>query len=262
MNRMLRAIGFVAGLTLFTVMNAGAMAQDVLPVPPAADERAATRDDITLYGPINGKALTPYSDEDFLGLGSYTNELNWSITYGETVIVKIKVPATGLTKSYKNLQTCSFGGPFSFTVGCSLKMMATDFFQHIKDGQTFNWRVIMRAETGEVFKSEWATAVVDEVNAPVLPPSPINVTVYQGSSLTWLHDPLNAGYTVIIKRASDGVVVAKQDISGATCTETCLLDPYTVEGLQSGTAYKWFVKATGYSGETAKSLKQTFMVMK
>ncbi len=81
-----------------------------------------------------------------------------------------------------------------------------------------------------------------------------------GDLLSWDTAIANDRYTVIVKRLSTSELVAKYHILDSACAVTCSFDPEILTDLVPGAQYRWFVKARGLNGDTAKSAKQNFVV--
>jgi hypothetical protein len=140
---------------------------------------------------------------------------------------------------------------------CVVPFYESTLHSAVRDGQTVKWHVTAVYGTQKV-KSPLRTLTADTVNAPTAL-APINGTVLaSGELVNWNHSPANRSYTLIVKHVASGTTVIKESLLSGECVIYCGKDPYELADLQGGAEYKWFVKATGFNGNKAKSAKYTF----
>ena len=191
--------------------------------------------------------LTSPSDGDTV---AYDTDFIWSNSGADKYILKFTIVETGEKLKYTMLgESCGFEA-------CAVSLYKTPLFNAVKDGQIVNWRVIAKNGTDKV-KSVVRTLTADMVNAPTT--SPVNGAVIEaGDTLTWTNHPVNQSYTLVVKHVATGEAVIKETVLAGECIWLCTIEPHTLVDLQDGAQYKWFVKATGFNGNKAKSAKHTF----
>jgi hypothetical protein len=180
----------------------------------------------------------------------YDDSFVWSHGGADKYILKFTIVETGQKLKHAiNGTSCGIDE-------CSISMYKTPLFNTVHDGQTVKWRVVAKYGT-EKIKSVVRTLTADMVNAPMT--SPVNGAVIgSGDELTWTNHPVNQSYTLIIKHVASGETVIKESMLAGECLWLCSIDPHSLADLQDGAQYKWFVKATGFNGDKAKSAKHTF----
>ncbi len=243
MNRTLKLIAFL--VCIFT-LSVTALAQDVLPLPAAADEDAP-RTTITLDKPVVFGAIQPGTQFSWTHIGGVGYKIKFYLRFTQQTI--IWEPGTLCAAKCTTL-----GDP-------------TELLAVAHDGDEVDWSVFVTM-SGVKVKSEARRATVNEVNtAALLTPSPYqSVARNQVTFMKWAHLGLVTNYTLIIKNAETGVVVLKVKMNPATyCWDSSPYDlcQYTFGGanptvqqvLKENKHYIWFVKSVGPTGERDVSNK-------
>jgi hypothetical protein len=182
---------------------------------------------------------------------AYDDAFTWSHGGADVYILKFTIMETGeKLKSIIDGDSCGIDE-------CSVTMHHTALFNAVKDGQFVKWRVVAKYGTQKV-KSVVRTLTADMVNAPVTSPTS-GALIEAGEQLIWTNHPVNQSYTVIVRHVPSNTVVIKESMLAGECVlNLCAIEPHALAELQNGAQYKWFVKATGFNGEKAKSAKHTF----
>ena len=222
----------LALLTLTVTATAGLVARADAP-PPLAP--------VFINGPADGATV------------SYATLFDWTDTGANKYFLKFTIVETGETFKHA-LNGISCGIP-----DCEVAYENTPLYDAVADGQTVTWRVVAKYGASKV-KSAPRTLTANTVVEPsILLPSH-NAQFQSGDLLSWDTAIANDRYTVIVKRLSTSELVAKYHILDSACAVTCSFDPEILTDLVPGAPYRWFVKARGLNGDTAKSAKQNFVV--
>ena len=225
----LKPIRRILTLSMLSISALASMASPAIPVQP-----------VFLVSPDDG------------GTVAYGDDFSWTDVGADTYIVKFTIVATG----QKLKQT--FEGESCGIDECSLSLYKTPLFTAVKDGQTVKWRVIAKHD-GYNVKSVVRTVTVDTVYPPTTTPAN-GAMIGSGEPLSWTNHPINQSYTLIVRHVGTGEAVIKETVLAGECIWLCSIEPHALADLQNGAQYKWFVKATGFNGSKAKSLKHTFTV--
>lgn len=241
---MYRSLKFLIFAVLAAALSAAALAQEVLPVPEYGAESSPRFNSIAIYGPAsNGEisAMSPLMWED-IGVESYK--------------IKFKIVRTGQVITWKPQFMC--------TPHCMNYAYPTPLFNAARDGDKVKWWVTAKAG-GNIFKSAKMTAFVNEVDAPssLSPSGESTIALHNIEYLMWDASDIVVKYKVVIKNARTGKVVFKRNLNapGSLCDYTQQSCRYSFGGdnpavdsiFKANKDYKWFVIATGVSGERAKS---------
>jgi hypothetical protein len=239
MNRLLKLVVFIVFAAAFSIT---ALAQDVLPVPEYSAE-ATVIGNIATYGPANNGEISVMSPLMWENIGA--------ITYN----IKFKIISTGQVITWKPQFMCA--------PQCMNYEYPMPLFNAVRDGEKVKWWVTATVD-GAPYKSVKMTAFVNEVDAPFsLSPSGNNIIARDNiDRLMWNMSDLTVDYKLVVKNANTGSVVLKRTLnSNDVCDSTDDLCAFVFGGanpavdsiFNHNTPYKWFVVATGVSGEKAKS---------
>lgn len=184
---------------------------------------------------------------------SYNTLFDWTDTGANKYFLKFTVVETDETfKHTVNGVSCG-------VTDCEVAYENTPLFAAVHDGQTVQWRVVAKYDTGKT-KSAPRTLTANTVVEPsILLPSH-NAQFQSGDLLSWDTAVANERYTVIVKHIASGQRVVKYHILDSACAVTCSFDPEILTDLVPGAQYRWFIKSKGLNGDIAKSAKQNFVV--
>ena len=181
---------------------------------------------------------------------SYPYKFVWeSELQPDKYVLKFKRADGTITKYTVPMEQCTPEGI------CSVKAADTGVLDTAKDGGVIMWRVIA-THGDEKTKTDAATFIANTVDTPELV-HPANTTQLEvDEELSWEHSSANETYTLIV-RDMEGALIIKRPVPTTACElGVCTYDPIPV--LAQQTAYTWLVKAKGFNGDKAKSLKQNF----
>lgn len=180
----------------------------------------------------------------------YNQIFSWTHGGADKYKLKFRIVETGQKLKYTMMgASCGINE-------CGVPLYKTPLFNAVKDGQVVVWRVVAKYGTTKV-KSVARTVTAEMVTAPTITPDN-GAVIATGDKLGWLNFPANQSYKVVVKRASTGEVMFKESVLAGECTWVCAVDPRELADLKPGVEYKWHVKAKGFNGNKAKSVKNTF----
>ena len=238
-RRILSLLGLMA-----VMLCAMAVSADPLPAPSAPQDEGRFPAVPTLSQPANGGKIEQN------GIFSWTN-LNATLSK-----LKIRVVETGEIIVIKVTQTDCNGSY------CWWYPTKADLFDKVQDGWSITWKVVSKF-AGNPIRTKTAafSATVNEVDVPNLISPVDNVLLLPAHSLKWKNDSQqNPYYTLTITNTATGEKISTTLEAYSACQAECAVNPHSLPGdLTSATTYTWFVKAKGYTGETAKSEVRTFV---
>lgn len=241
----IRRIVSLLGLTIAVMSSMIAFAEP-MPAPQAPQSETRGGGTTTLVVPANGERVEQN------GIFSWTNVLanqyKLKIRVVETgAILVIKIAATNATC---NLEYCWW---YPTKEG---------LFDKVTDGQAITWKVVAKF-AGDPVRTKSATfsATINEVDVPNLISPVDNVLLLPAHSLKWKNDSQqNPFYTLTTINTVTNEKVSVMIEAYSHCQAECAVNPHDMPGdLAAATTYKWFVKASGYTGESAKSEVRTFV---
>ena len=238
-RRILSLLGLMA-----VMLCAMAVSADPLPAPSAPQDEGRFPTIPTLAAPANGGKIEQNGTFVWTNLNATVSKLKIKVVEtGEIIVIKV-------TQSDCNALYCWW------------YPTKADLFDKVQDGWTIKWKVISKyAASGLKTKTAPFTATVNEVDVPNLVSPVDNVLLLPAHSLKWKNDSQqNPFYTLTIVRVATQEKVSVTLEAYSHCQAECAVNPYDLPGdLATGSVYQWFVKAKGYTGETAKSEVRTFV---
>ena len=236
MKHWIRRTFTLSALIATMAVSFAASAQPLpLPQPPAAGLTSV----IEVILPESGAEATYYSS--FV----WGSELPQ-----DSYVLRFKF-ADGTTAKYSvPMEACAPDGT------CAVELADTGVLNTVSDNDVITWRVIAK-HGDEKTKSAKATFIANTVSTPELINAVGGVQLSADEELSWTANAANERYILIIREAETGALALKRNIAAEFCElGVCVYDP--IPGLAQQTDYIWFVKAKGYTGDKAKSAKQTF----
>lgn len=237
MKHWIRRTFTLSALIVTTAIGYTATAQ---PLPPPKPPAAALAIPIVLLDPWDGENA------------DRGDMLIWQMEpEPDKFVIKFKLANGQKTKYVVPMDQCAPTGT------CSVKLADTGILDNARDGDPIKWRVIA-VHGGEKVKSENRTFIANTVSVPNLINAINGDQLQHDEELVWYNAQSNAEYTLIVRDMANGENVIKRTLSADVCNEVCTYNPFSTDMLRQQTSYIWFVKAKGYTGEKAKSAKQTF----
>jgi hypothetical protein len=239
MKKWIRSI--VTLSTLTAAMTVG-LATHAEPLPvPSEPQVVVLVPPVMLLSPPNGVE------------GTYNTVFTWSHNDEATSYkLKVKLLETGQTLSSTVDPASCNGAGF-----CTRTADAIDLFDHVEDGDTAEWWVIVKYGDAKA-KSSRRTLVINSVSAPSdLSPS-YGGWLTPSGALAWNDAFENMTYTLIVKHAETGALVHKSTIHAYACGPICEVNPFEGMAFPNEEAFEWRVKAKGYNGDKAKTPTRLF----
>lgn len=243
MNRaaLLRRIGSPLLLTLTLAIGMSSLAQPPLPLSSAAGAPAVVRTTPDPISPINNALLTPDMD------------LTWTDTGDDEYTIKITSKLSGIWRSttVEGASVCGGGT-------CTWNMANNGFYVFYVEGEPMKWFVKGKS-AGVTNKGSVGTFIIHGVDTPQLT-TPVGGATYESADgLVWTNSELNSTYKVYVKDTVTGTI-SKTIVSGMDCgASNCDVLLHTFVTSHPGRTYRWWVRATGFEGQKAKSVKTTFI---
>lgn len=151
-------------------------------------------------------------------------------------------------------------GKFCNGVTCTFQPRDTTILSSLVDGMVVTWQVAGKLPEGKT-RSETRTVTVNEVHKPTLSGFNNGDPLSLNGTITWTNaNIVNASFRVVVIDTQTGAKVLNLYMNPMACNATCTIAPrHFTKLLTLGRSYKVFVKAKGFSGESAKSNVLTFV---